>query len=602
MKRIINHLLTLATVLLAGSCQQERFETAKDLSTVSFTVEVPGNAATKASGDDVVSNINNIVYAVYKTDAESLEDARISLAGKTPINCVNPLAKDPSNTTAFVNNNANISIELFNDQKYIILFWAQVNETWVEGEEFDLTNITYPEELVANSEDYAAFCGAAYVEKVKGSRSASVELTRPFAQINIASADPDFPVEITSSRVKVTGAGQYFNVATGEISGNTDVTFGTASIPTEEFSEAYPHYIASNYIFANGTVSVEYEINANLGQISTFESPISNVPVARNYKTNIVGNLLSSEIDYSVSLTEGWGTPDKEILIASNEEELLAAFEVGGYVQLTEDIELGETIYCQAGTDVHLDLNGKTISIDASEFPYNSNGYQYVFITREGSNLLIDGNGTIEVSTPAPIFFYPAGNLVIESGTFIRHIPERYNGNVGSMFVGTKPEGGWHSTGVTIKGGYFDSGYYKDVVETVEAILSGDAELEETETDKSKRGQSGDTNVTRKAIKEVVSVALNLSNNYIKIYGGTFVGVNPAWGDEGCMLPTTPYYLRPWSYYQGGFIEGQEFNENGIVLPEGYTITKGELEDGRPIYTVEYTQPEHTNENQQNNN
>ena len=596
MKRIINHLLTLATVLLVGSCQQEQLETAKDLSTVSFTVEVPGNAATKASGDDVVSNINNIVYAVYKTDAESLEDARTSLAGKTPINCVNPMAKDPSNTTAFVNNNANISIELFNDQKYIILFWAQVNQTWVEGEEFDLTNITYPEELVANSEDYAAFCGAAYVEKVKGSRSASVELTRPFAQINIASADPDFPVEITSSRVKVTGAGQYFNVATGEISGNTDVTFGTASIPTEEFSEAYPHYIASNYIFANGTVSVEYEINANLGQISTFESPISNVPVARNYKTNIVGNLLSSEIDYSVSLTDTWTTPANEILIASNEEELLAAFEVGGYVQLTEDIELGETIYCQAGTDVHLDLNGKTISIDASEFPYNSNGYQYVFITREGSNLLIDGNGTIEVSTPAPMMFYPGGNLVIENGTFIRHIPEGYTGNVGVMFVGTKPTGGWESTGVTIKGGYFDSGYYDENAADVEDILAGTKALEETADDINKHGAPDDKNKTRVALKDNISVMFNKANNYFMVYGGTFVGANPAWGDEGMMLPITPNYLRPWSNDQGAFLDGQVRYDDKIVLPAGYTITHSTHTDGRPIYTVEYTQPEYTNE------
>ena len=596
MRKIINFTLALATVLIAVSCQQKHLDMANGLSTVSFTVEVPGHAVTKTSGNDVVSNINNIVYAVYKTDAESLEDARISLVGKTPVNCVNPMAKDPSNTTAFVNNSANISIELFNDQKYIILFWAQVNETWVEGEEFDLTSITYPEGLVANSEDYAAFCGAAYVEKVKGSRSASVELTRPFAQINIASVDPEMPVTIQSSKVKVTGAGQYFNVATGDVSGNTDVTFKTANIPTEEFSAAYPHYIAKNYVFANGNVSVEYEINANLGQISTFESPISNVPVARNYKTNIVGNLLSSEIDYSVSLTDTWGIPDTEILLASNEEELLEAFEVGGYVQLVKDIELGETIYCQAGTDMHLDLNGKTISIDASEFPYNSNGYQYVFITREGSNLLIDGNGTIEVSTPAPMMFYPGGNIVIENGTFIRHIPEGYNGMVGVMFVGTQPTGGWESTGVTINGGYFDSGYYDENAADVEDILADTKALEETDDDVSKRGTPGDKNKTRVALKDNITAMFNRSNNYFIIYGGTFVGANPAWGDEGMMLPITPNYLRPWSNDQGAFLDGQDKYDDKIVLPEGYTITKGSHADGRPIYTVEYTQPEHTNE------
>ena len=82
--------------------------------------------------------------------------------------------------------------------------------------------------------------------------------------------------------------------------------------------------------------------------------------------------------------------------------------------------------------------------------------------------------------------------------------------------------------------------------------------------------------------------SLNRSNNYFKIYGGTFVGVNPAWGDEGCMLPTTPNYLRPWSYYQGALLDGQTFHEDGIVLPEGYAIEKTTHEDGRPIYTVTY--------------
>ena len=106
--------------------------------------------------------------------------------------------------------------------------------------------------------------------------------------------------------------------------------------------------------------------------------------------------------------------------------------------------------------------------------------------------------------------------------------------------------------------------------------------------DIAKRGQSGDPNTTRSRIKVLISKTFNKSNNYFKVYGGTFVGANPAWGDEGCMLPTKPYYLRPWSYYQGAFLEGQTFNENGIVLPEGYEITKGTHEDGRPTYTVTY--------------
>lgn len=210
---------------------------------------------------------------------------------------------------------------------------------------------------------------------------------------------------------------------------------------------------------------------------------------------------------------------------------------------------------------------------------------------REGGSLVIDGDGTVEATTPAPIFFYPEGDLVIENGTFIRNIPEGYTGNVGSMFIGTRPSGGWESTGVTIKGGYFDSGYYLAELEEVDIdkLITGEATLVETESDIAKRGQPGDTNVIRKAIKNLISVAFNRSYNYFYVYGGTFVGANPAWGDEGCRLPTTPNYLRPWSNNQGSFIEGQEAHADDIVLPEGYTVTKGTHEDGRPTYTVTYS-------------
>lgn len=591
MRKINNFTLALVTVLIAVSCQQKHLDMANGLSTVSFTVEVPGHAVTKTSGNDVLSNINNIVYAVYKTDAESLEDARTSLAGKTPINRVNPMAEDPTNTTVFVNNNANISVELFNDQKYIILFWAQVDQTWVEGTDFDLTDITYPDNLEANQSKYEAFCGAAFVAKVKGSRSESVELSRPHAQINIASAPTGFPVDIQTSKVKVSGAGASFNVATGKASGNTDITFKESNNPEGTFSTAYPHYIASNYVFANGNVSVEYELTANLGTISRFENPISNVPVARNYKTNIVGNLLSSDIEYNMTL-EDWGTPDDEVQVVSDYKEFLDAIKNGGQIKLIDDIQIKSTLDIKAGVDVYLDLNGKEIRVDATDFKPNSNGSQYVFIIREGGSLVIDGEGTVETSTPAPIMFYPAGDLVIENGTFIRNIPEEYTGSVGNMFVGTKPDGGWHSAGVTINGGYFDSGYYRKGADYIEDYLNDSKTIPETETDIQKRGQSGDPNPVRGALKNNISVMFNKSNNYFLVYGGTFVGANPAWGDEGCMLPTTPQYLRPWSYYQGAFLDGQKFHEDGIVLPEGYTITQSTHADGRPIYTVSYTKPE----------
>lgn len=291
-------------------------------------------------------------------------------------------------------------------------------------------------------------------------------------------------------------------------------------------------------------------------------------------------------LGYKSALVEGSTTTYEvsEIPAVKTSDELLAAIAQGGYVKLGNDIE-GIDVRLYIGTkeqpvEVCLDMSGKTLTSSAD----------YVFYIREGSSLTIQGNGTVKTETPAPVIFCPVGNLIIENGTFIRLVPEGYNGSVTSMFSGTKPTGGWETTGVTINGGYFDSGYYSTGGQAteIEDLLAGNVELVESDDDIKRRGNSGDANKTRKALKNNCMVLLNRSNNYFHVYGGTFVGANPAWGDEGCMLPTKPNYLRPWSYYQGAFLVGQEFNENGIVLPEGFAITKGTHEDGRPTYTVTY--------------
>ena len=179
--------------------------------------------------------------------------------------------------------------------------------------------------------------------------------------------------------------------------------------------------------------------------------------------------------------------------------------------------------------------------------------------------------------------FCPYGELVIENGTFIRDEVTTVTDKTTGLFMGAKNGG----CNVTINGGYFDPGYYDANAADIDEILAGTKAFVETDT--ANRGKPGDKDSFRVAVKDNVSVVLNHSGyGSFKVYGGTFVGANPAWGDEGCMLPTTPNYLRPWSYYQGALLDGQTYNENGLVIPDGYTITKGATADGIPTYTVEY--------------
>lgn len=290
-----------------------------------------------------------------------------------------------------------------------------------------------------------------------------------------------------------------------------------------------------------------------------------------------VGKIVANGVEYA-SLEAYLGTQ------VTTSEEFVEAFKNGdANITLANDIKLEERLEVAAGQNVNLDLNGKTITLEGTSV-------DPAFYTYKDSTLTITGNGTVEINDPSVSLIFPGGDVVIENGTFIRNIPAGTPANqVGAFFVGAKVSP-WGSQKVTIKGGYFDGGYYNADAADIDEILAGTKTLTETADDIAKRGNSKDANKVRVAIKQNVQLLLNLSYNLFKVKGGTFVGANPAWGDEGCMLPTTPYYLRPWSYYQGALIEGQTFNENGIVLPAGYEITKGATADGRPTYTVTYNE------------
>ena len=282
-----------------------------------------------------------------------------------------------------------------------------------------------------------------------------------------------------------------------------------------------------------------------------------------------------------VMIDDKWLVVSADVTIATTADDVLNVFEKGGQIILGDDVSFEKITTIEPGKEVYLNLNEKTITIDKNT---KSNTLFYV---KDGGKLIIDGEGTSDlgaVSTMA--IFAPYGELVINNGTFIRNKITTVTDKTTGLFMGAKTT----ASNVTINGGYFDSGYYNTDAAEIDDILAGNAEFTETADDVAKRGNSKDANKVRIALKDNVSALLNHSGyGSFKVYGGTFVGANPAWGDEGCMLPTTPKYLRPWSYYQGALLDGQTFNENGIVLPEGYTITKGSTVNGIPTYTVSYS-------------
>ena len=310
MKKLIYCVATIVATLFAASCAQENLQPVGG-NIVSFKVEIP-EVATKAVavGNDATM-IDDLVYAVYRTTANSVTEAVENWDTKTTfLYAIN----SPSELKRFQDGTDIISVELLNDQNHIVLLWAQHNDTWVDeqGNDINLTEITYPSELnvsAAAADKYAAFSTVKFIAANDKSNKEPIKLTRPFAQINLATVKPaNYEVVINGTTVTVNEAGDNFNVASQLPANKKDVTYSWAGKVYEDKlsvnSQEYDHYLAMGYVFAFGNVSVYYEIaTAKHGNIT---NTVTNVPVAKNYRTNIIGNLLTSDVEYNVVLDMDW--------------------------------------------------------------------------------------------------------------------------------------------------------------------------------------------------------------------------------------------------------------------------------------------------------
>ena len=326
MKKLIYCAAALATALFAGSCQQEMLDTTATETTVTYTVALP-DAQTKAIGD--AATVDELIYEVWKTETADERD----LTGKFDDGKAKATRLYQDRTALVQRNGKTCAVVTFNlvqDQEYTILFWAQKAGTGVYDTD-ELTDVHYAKgcepgssEYFSNQENYAAFYAAAFVSDVD-SKSRNVTLKRPFAQLNIATKNTvkDYTVKMNSSRVVVSSVATHFNVAQNllerpAVGGPVSFDFKTADVPTDPakitVNDQVYDYVAMNYVFASGTAIVSYEINTTLYSHSDqgvetaaqIKHTVPNVPLKENYRTNIVGNLLSSTTEYYIEIDDSW--------------------------------------------------------------------------------------------------------------------------------------------------------------------------------------------------------------------------------------------------------------------------------------------------------
>ena len=372
MKKIMLFASALAGMFFAASCQQENLEPVHMGNAVTITVEAPGVMNTKAIADGL--NVNEVHYAVYKTN-EGV-DYSIYNEGEGATN--GPLAQG---VVPMSNKNATINFDLLQDQEYTVLFWAQV-----EGAGHynlgDLRTIKVATSVMGNDETRAAFY-ARYDFSTYEHKDHVVTLKRPFAQLNLLTTAESltpvqtgqtqgYTIDVKKSEVVVAGLADTFNTLTGLApEGEAKFVFQMAATPEEQGQEtlvvngkAY-HYVSMNYFFVpqdEKLVDIKYTVSTDKGDI---KNEIVSVPVKENYRTNVIGNLLTKESTFEIVVDANFD--GQELVPVWDQREVSEPAKVDGKYVISTASELAWLSAASNGT-LPVTENGQLVSEPAKNF------------------------------------------------------------------------------------------------------------------------------------------------------------------------------------------------------------------------------------------
>ena len=432
--KTLKYLAAAAVTLLAVSCNKEQVAEVPDgqMVDVTFTAALPGEMATKAIGDGQTAK--TLYVSVYEND-----DAKTKL--------------ELDKTATFTDLKTQVTFSLVKGKTYNFVFWAQA----AEGAPYDVTDlknikISY-EGAEANDEKRDAFYATRKELKVNGALTETIKLYRPFAQVNFGTADYDAAVAAGVEPVKsvftATDVATVFDTFEAEGKEAKDiVTFTASALPDETLVTKAGDYkwMTMNYILPMGKQDAKHISNVTAEFIPetgiTVKASSPQTPVQNNYRTNILGNLLTSQVIFNVEIVPIFNEPDNDIDLVNikNVESLKALFATGGEATLAADLDLGETVSVAAGKEVTLDLNGKTVKNNSNSSAFDVYG-----------SLVINGEGTVdggEGGDNNAVWSRPGGKLTINGGTYT--VGADANGSGNSTIYTTGGD-------VVINGGTFSS-------------------------------------------------------------------------------------------------------------------------------------------------
>lgn len=326
----------LAALALANSCSTEDnglSSSENNLKQVTLKVSADG-ALTRAISDG--KSVDQLVYRVFDKNG----------------NAITTLNKTTETATDLLSGHT-VTLTLAKGQTYKIAFWAQKAGCAAYTVD-DNMNVSIDYSGVNNDESRDAFFKTVELT-VNEDMTQDVTLKRPFAQINVGTTNTDWTaataagLTVTQSKVTVKKAANKLNVVDGTVSGATDVTYTEARLPDEPLMvdadgdgtmDSYK-YLSMCYVLPNdatdGTqktlASTEFTFKPAAGTADVsdviIKDGLQNVPLQRNYRTNIVGDILTRSQQFKIVVDPAFDVPDNNVVYriakASTQAEMTAA-------------------------------------------------------------------------------------------------------------------------------------------------------------------------------------------------------------------------------------------------------------------------------------
>lgn len=377
MKKIfvrITMAVTMAAAMAACARVEEPLSSDGETRQVTLSVNIPqSDLDSKAAGDG--TQVNQCILQIYCGEDKYGDPVVESVAGGT----------------------ADFKLQLVTGQNYKFVLWADAGGSDNSDNHYDtreFPEVAFSGDYTGNDDSWDAFCASVDITGFNGTLE-PVTLTRPFGQLNIYTEDID---EIKAGtlkpdkvRVKFNSIPASYDIISGVSSGKRGIEYTADVFETSDGDSDGKYLLSTDYIFAPSTEQAlsDFTMTFLNGDTEITSYDFSDIPLQRNYRTNVSGNLLTKTGTLSVTVEAVFGSPDieKEVRAVAALSDVKAALDNGAdIVDVTGDA-YGDLVLPAADRDITVNLKGSvTGNVTVKSEEDNYRGHFTISNETEGDN------------------------------------------------------------------------------------------------------------------------------------------------------------------------------------------------------------------------